>query len=155
MQEQPLDAFLAAHPFFKELDQAYLHLLAGCASNVVFQPGQYLFREGDQANRFFAIRQGKVALEIAVPGRVAITIETLDDGDVLGWSWIVPPHTKQFDARAVELTRALAFDATCLRGKCEHDPKLGFELMKRFTQLLGQRLQATRLQLLDVYTSSA
>ena len=95
-----------------------------------------------------------MAVEIFVPGSGPIVIQTLEAGEVLGWSWLVPPHRKQFDARALEVTVALKFDAACLRTKCEEDPKLGYELLKRFTQILGQRLQATRLQLLDVYNVS-
>ena len=148
---ETLESFLAEHPFFKGLDRKYIRLMAGCASNVRFDPGQYVFREHDDAKRFYAIRQGQIALEIYAPGRGSITIETLDDGDILGWSWLIPPHKKQFDARVIAVTRALAFDAACLRKKCEKDPRLGYELLRRFATIIGQRLQATRLQLLDLY----
>ncbi len=77
--------------------------------------------------------------------------QTVAEGDVLGWSWLFPPYRWVFDAQALELTRALVFDGTCLRGKCEDDHNLGYELMKRFAHVVVQRLQATRLQLLDVY----
>ena len=148
---QTLENFLAAHPFFEGLKPQYLTLLAGCASNVRFAEGAYLFREGEASKHFYAIRDGRVALEIAAPAIGAITVETAGSGDVVGWSWLIPPHQKRFDARAVETTRALRFDAQCLRAKCEHDTAFGYELLKRFAQLIGQRLQATRLQLLDVY----
>ena len=146
-----LETFLAQHPFFAGMTPPHLQWLAGCASNVRFEAGTYLFREGDASQHFYAIRRGQVALEIMAPGFEPITIETLEAGDVLGWSWLLPPHTKQFDAPAVEDTVALAFDAPCLRAKCEQDAQLGYELLKRFARLIGQRLQATRLQLLDVY----
>jgi CRP-like cAMP-binding protein len=152
---ETLDRYLSEHAFFKGLDEGYIRWLASCASNVKFDAGQYIFREGDEADKFFAIRHGTVALEIFAPGKAqdAITIQTVGEGEILGWSWLVPPHKKQFSARVVELTRMLAFDADCLRAKCEEDPKLGYEIFKRFTQILGQRLQATRLQLLDIYAS--
>ena len=146
-----LETFLAQHPFFAGMAPHQLQWLAACASNVRFEAGTYLFHEGDAANHFYAIRQGQVALEIVAPGFEPITIETLEQGDILGWSWLVPPYTKQFDARAVDHVVALAFDAACFRAKCEQDPALGYELLKRFARLIGQRLQATRLQLLDVY----
>jgi CRP-like cAMP-binding protein len=72
-------------------------------------------------------------------------------GEVLGWSWLIPPYHWKFDARAIEQTRALALDGKCLRTKCEEDHDLGYELLKRFAQIMEERLQATRLQLLDVY----
>jgi CRP/FNR family cyclic AMP-dependent transcriptional regulator len=148
---QPIEAVLAQHPFFQGLAPEYLALIAGCASNVRFPAGTYIFHEGDTANTFYLIRHGVVALEIHVPGRGPVVIDTLHEGDILGWSWLVPPYVKQFDARAVELTRATAFDGTCIRQKCEEDPRLGYELLKRFSQVIGRRLQATRLRLLDLY----
>jgi CRP-like cAMP-binding protein len=148
---QSLEPILAAHPFFKDLAKPYLELLTGCASNVRFEAGEYILRQGEEANNFYIVRHGNVALEMLVPGRGTITIETVGEGEVLGWSWLFPPHHWRFDARAIELTRAIALDGACLRGKCEADHNLGFELMKRFAEIVTQRLQATRLQLLDVY----
>jgi len=146
-----LERLLAEHPFFKGLDPRYIKLIAGCASEVTFKAGDFVFREGDPAAHFWLIRQGKISLEIFAPGQGPVMIETLGDGDVMGWSWIVTPYKKQYDARALELTRALVFDAMCIRAKCDEEPKLGYELYRRFSQLIGQRLQATRIRLLDLY----
>jgi CRP-like cAMP-binding protein len=146
-----LETILAQHPFFKGLDHQHLHLLVGCASNVVFEQGQTIFREGEQANQFYLIREGRVALEVHAAGIGTIAIETLQSGDILGWSWLVPPYRWHFDARAVETTRAISIDGECLRNKCEQDRDLGYELLKRFAEIITQRLMATRLQLLDVY----
>ena len=148
---QTLEPVLAEHPFFQGLAPEYLRVLVGCASNVRFEAGQQIFREGEEANEFYLIRHGKVALEVYVPGRGSITIQTLGAGEILGWSWLVPPYQWRFDARAVELVRAIALDGKCLRTKCEDDPRLGFALLKRFAHVMTERLQATRLQLLDVY----
>lgn len=142
---------VAEHPFFQGLDAAHLQLLAGCAKNVHFDAGQYLAHEGDDADRFYALRLGQVAIEAFAPGRGPMVIETVQAGGVVGWSWLFPPHRWRFDARAVELTRALAFDGACLRGKCEQDPVLGHQFMKRFAGVLIHRLQGARLQLLDIY----
>jgi len=120
---------------------------------VRFGAGTFLFREGGAADRCFLIRDGKIALEIAAPGRGAIIVQTLAAGDVAGFSWLLEPHQWQFDGRVVEPVRAFALDGTCLRGKCAEDPRLGFELTQLFARLAIQRLQATRLQLLDVYGS--
>ncbi len=148
-----LERLLSEHPFFKDLDPRYIQLIAGCAREVTFKAGEFIFREGDPSSHFWLIRSGKISLEVFAPGRGPIMIETLGEGDVMGWSWAVPPYRKQYDARALELTRALEFDAMCIRGKCDEEPKLGYELFKRFSQLIGQRLQATRLRLIDIYGS--
>ena len=149
-----LEKYLAEHAFLKDLDKKYLELLAGCATNVRFNEGDYIFREGQEANQFFLIRQGIVSLELYSPQKGAIPIKTLSEGEVLGWSWLLPPYHWHFDARAVETTRAFALDGKCLRMKCEQDHSLGYQLFKRFAYIVQEALQATRLQLLDVYKSS-
>jgi len=148
---ETLEPLLAEHPFFKGLEPHHIRLLVGCASNVRFNPGEFLFREGEEANKFFVIRYGKVSVEVYQPQKGPLTIQTLGDGDVLGWSWLVSPYQWRFDARAMELTRAIALDGKCLRGKCEDDHGLGYELLKRFAGMIADRLEATRVQLLDIY----
>lgn len=140
---------LGEHPFFAGLDPGYLDLLAGCGVNVVLE-GE-VFREGDSADRFYVLRDGRVALEVHVPHRGGIVVETLGPGSVLGWSWLFPPYRWRFDARALEPVRAIALDGTCLRGKCDEDPRLGYELVRRFGRVLLERLEATRIRLLDLY----
>jgi len=148
---QTLEPLLRGHKFFAGLEPDYLSLLAGCAANEVFPADSFLFREGDPAETFYLIREGKVALEIAAPGRGALVVQTLGEGDVAGFSWLIAPHHWEFDGRAVERVRAVRMDGACLRGKCDADPRLGYDLMRRFAGLTATRLQATRLQLLDVY----
>ena len=148
---ETIDTLLRDVPVFHGLPADDLTLLAGCAQNVHFDAGAVLFREGDAADTFFLIRHGSVALEMYVPARGPAIIETLEAGEVVGWSWLFPPYRWHFDARALTPIRATAFDGACLRGKCEDDPKLGFELMSRFAQVLIERLQWTRLRLLDLY----
>jgi CRP-like cAMP-binding protein len=146
-----LDALLSRHPFFAGLAPSYLALVAGCAQNVHFRKGAYLAREGDAADRFFAIRGGRVAVETHAPPRGPITVQTLGEGEILGWSWLFPPYVWQFDARALDDVRATAFDGACLRAKCDADPALGYDLMKRLAHLVSVRLEAARRQLLDMY----
>jgi CRP-like cAMP-binding protein len=146
-----LEPLLRGHEFFRDLDPGYVGLLVGCASNVRFAEAEFLFREGEPAAEFFLIREGKVTIEIAAPGRGRITVQTVSEGGVVGFSWLLEPHRYVFDGRAVSQVRALAMDGVCLRGKCEQDPRLGYALMQRFARLAVTRLQAARLQLLDVY----
>jgi len=148
---QGLDELIAASPVFAGLPARHLDLIAGCARNEHVERGALLFREGADADRFFLIRKGAVALELPAPGRGPLRIETLHDADVAGWSWLFPPHRWKFDGRATAPTSVIAFDGGCLRGKCETDHELGHQLMRRFAACLVERLQATRLQLLDVY----
>lgn len=146
-----LDEILQQHPFFVGAPAELVRLVAGCARNQVFREGEYLFHQGGSADEFFLIRQGKVALEIDAPGREPIVFETTGVGEFVGASWLIPPYRWLFGARAIELTRATGIDAACLRGKCEADHDLGYEMMKRFIPVLVKRLEATRLQILDVY----
>lgn len=146
-----LDAVLADVPLLADLPAEQLELLAGCASNVHVRAGAGLFREGDPADVFYVVREGTVALELHAPPRGSLTIETIGSGELLGWSWLFPPYRWHFDARALTALRATAIDGACLRGKCDDDPALGYALMSRFAQVLMERLQATRLRLLDVY----
>ncbi len=148
---QTLDELIAAAPMFAGLAPEHLALIAGCASNERVDAGEYLFREGTPADRFFLIRTGAVSLEIDAPGAGALVIETLHQGDVAGWSWLFEPYRWELDARAREPVGVVAFDGLCLRGKCDVDHELGYQLMRRFAASLTERLQATRLQLLDVY----
>ena len=117
----------------------------------VFKPDEYLFHAEDPADWIYLVRHGRVALELATPGRGAVQFETVGEGEIVGLTWLLPPYRWGYDARAAELTRAIALDARCLRDKCEADHDLGYEMLKRFLPVLVQRLQATRLQMLDVY----
>lgn len=148
---QTLEPLLAEHPFFQGLPPDDIALLTGCASNVVFKAGEVIRREGDAANEFFVIRQGKVALELYLPERGQVVLQTVGAGEIFGWSWLIPPHEWRFDARALELTRVLALDGKCLRQKFDAHPRLGYALLQRVAQVFAERLLAARLQLLDVY----
>ena len=142
---------LSDAPFFAGLRPETIELVAGCGSNVQFEQGALIFREGEQADAFYLLRHGSIAIEAYAPTSGPLVIETLETGDVLGWSWLFTPHRWHFDAHALTAVRATAFDGACLRGKCDADPQLGYELVSRFAQTLIERLQWTRLRLLDVY----
>ena len=148
---QTLETILANHPFFKGFEPHYMQLITGCASNVRFKAGTYIFREGEPASSFYIIRQGKVALQAMAAQRGSLIIQTIEDGEVLGWSWLFPPYRWHFGARAIEETRAIVLDGVCLREKGEADHDFGYELVKRVAQIMMERLQATRLQALDIY----
>ncbi len=152
---ETLEHILAEHPLLSGLEPRLLGLLVGCASNVRFNAGQYVLRDGESSDKFYLIRHGRVAVEVAVPGKGPIIIQTIGEGEALGWSWLVPPFRRRFDARAMELVRAIALDGKCLRTKFDQDCELGYNMMKRFAPVMAQRIEATRLQLLDMYGTHA
>ena len=148
---QSIADLTAAMPAFAGLTSRHVELIADCGATARFAADEPLFRAGEPAERFYVIRRGSVTLELAVPEHEPVTIETLHDGELLGWSWLFDPHRWMFDAHALEATSAIEFDGACLRRKCEYDHELGYQLMRCFAAVLIDRLQATRLQLLDVY----
>lgn len=148
---ETLEPLLKSHPFFKDLDPSFITILVGCAANRLFPKGAYLTRAGEEANEFYLIRHGLVSIETSNGRGDPVVLQTADDGDIIGWSWLVPPYFWHFDVRAEVDTRVFVLDGACIRKKCEENCKLGYELLKRFAQIIERRLEATRLQLLDVY----
>jgi CRP/FNR family transcriptional regulator, cyclic AMP receptor protein len=151
MQVQTVEQLIAKAPVFAGLEPSQFELIAGCARTAHVEAGMRLMKEGDPADRFFLIRHGTVALEIDSAGRGPLVIQTLQDGEVVGWSWLFAPYRWAMDGRAVTECALVTFDASCLRGKVEADHELGYQLMSRFAANIVDRLQATRLQLIDVY----
>lgn len=150
-----LERILSEHRFFHGLDKDFLELAAGCAKNVRFDAGQFIFHEGEAADQFYLVREGRVALQVSAPGRGAGIFLTIEPGEVFGVNWLVPPYRWVYDAKALEPSRAISMDARCLRNKCEADHNLGYEIMKRLMPVLIERLHETRLQYLDLYRSHA
>ena len=144
-----LTEFLGAHPFFKGLQPAHLNLLAGCTREVDFAEGQYIQREGEPANTFYLVQQGQVVVEASSPPLGVLGILTVAPGEIFGFHWLFPPYQWAFDYRASEATQALEVDGRCMRGECEQDHELGYQLMWRFAEVLSKTLNATRYQLLD------
>jgi CRP/FNR family transcriptional regulator, cyclic AMP receptor protein len=154
MEKENLTDILNQHPFLHGMSDEHMQTLVGCAMNVRFPEGSSLIREGELANKFFLIRTGRVALEMDVSGKGPLRIQTTGPGEVLGWSWLISPYRWHFTGTAVMDTRAIALDAECLRNKCETDPDFGYDMLKRLALVMERRLEATRLQLLDMYGMS-
>lgn len=151
---EPLQEMIVKHPFWAGLDPQYFDLLLGCATFERFGAGQPIFKEGGNADQFYLIQNGHVTIGAFVPGRGAVTIQTVSAGDALGWSWLSPPYQWHFSARASDVTETIVFAAKTLRDKAEQNHDFGYELIKRVSKLLLQRLQETRLVLIDFYDSS-
>ena len=150
-----IEGLLAGHPFFADLPPPYLNLIVGCARNMRLDADQFLGRTGEAADEFYLIRAGRVAVQTAVPGRGGVTLQTMREGDIAGWSWLFPPYQWTFDLKVAEPGLAIAMNGRCLRQKCDDDPRLGYTLIQRFSRIMTERLRATRLQLLDVYGNHA
>lgn len=149
-----LTRLLEAHPFLEGLAASQVAALVGCAKNLRFEAGAYLLREGDEARTVYLLREGRVSLDVHLPGKSPLRVETVGAGDVLGLSWMSPPARVHLDARALDTVIALELDGACLRAKMEADPVLGYAIAKRLLALTHQRLERVRLQRLDVYRAS-
>lgn len=145
---------LAAQPFFEEIDSCYLKQIADAVSYETVDQGDYLFRVGDKADRFYLIESGKINIlteklenqDFDQPAPVAI--QTLGAGEVVGWSWFLEPYEWRFDAKVVEgPAKLITVEAKHLRAQCEEDPTLGYEILKRLLGAVSERLTATRMQL--------
>lgn len=146
---EALSATISGHRLFRDLEPRYLALLAEVAMFKEFPAGEVIFREGDPANRFYLILEGEVALESAQRDGAPVVLQTIGRDDVLGWSWLFPPYYWRFDARAVTPTKAIFFYGTWLRDSCERDHDFGYEMIKRMSAVMIERLQATRKKLAE------
>jgi CRP-like cAMP-binding protein len=146
-----VEQMLAEHEFMAGMPAEYLARIAGFSKLKVCQPDQYLFRCGDPADCFYLIRDGMLAIEVYHESRGSLIVQTLNSGKVVGWSWLVPPYRWTFEVRAVSFTRGICINGDRLREACDADPRLGYEILKRFTLVFADRLNAARVQLLDLY----
>ena len=151
MKSENFLEIVKGHPFMKELLPEHLDKLGELAQDARFERDQIIFREGDASSFFYLLLSGKVALEVTAVGRT-IRIQTVSDGQELGWSSVLPSEGKHFQARALSSVRALVFDGARLREACAEDPSFGYALLRRLLAVVADRLQATRVQLLDMYS---
>ena len=151
MTIRTMDRILSEHPLFRDLSQEYLTLLAGCAHNELFKPGEFVYRHGEDADHFYLIRRGTVALETSTVERGVVTIQTLSKDDLVGYSWLLPPYRYHNDAHALKWTLAVSINARCLRDKCDINHDLGYQLMRRFLPVIADRLKHAELQMMNVY----
>jgi CRP/FNR family transcriptional regulator, cyclic AMP receptor protein len=140
-------ATLATHPFLRGMSPDHLAILAAAGSDVTFPARHRLFEDGGHAGRFWLIQSGCVALDLNVPGQGLVRIETIGMSELLGWSWLFPPFTWAFGAVTVSPVQAFEFDGRAVRASCAADPAFGYELTRRFTAVIANRLQATRIRL--------
>lgn len=131
-----VEQYLRDHEFFKDLENGYLKAISACATAVGFDEGEYVLRAGAGASAFYIITEGDV--EIQHQSRI---LTVLKPGDVLGWSWLFPPYTWHFDARAKSLVRAIVLDGQCVRDRCENDHTFGYKIVSLFSEIAINRLE--------------
>ncbi|MEQ9300073.1 MAG: cyclic nucleotide-binding domain-containing protein [Cyclobacteriaceae bacterium] len=146
-----LKEILSELSFFSAMSEEMLEFIAGCGQNMHFAPNEYVGKENESADYLFVIRKGNIAVQLAHPTKGALTLRSLHDGEIAGFSWIIPPYRMQFDLLAREHTSVVALDGNCVRKKCEQDHHLGYLMMKESATIMNKRLEDTRMQLMDVY----
>jgi len=150
METETLEKMLDEHPFFRGMKAQHLRNIVESATVVRFEPGEVIFHEGEPAHRFYVMRTGRVALQLVSYRIDPFTLMTLEQGDIIGWSWLFPPYRWKFTAKALEVTRAISLDGKSVCTKCDEDHELGYELMKRFAQVIDKRIEALSVHLVEV-----
>jgi len=141
--------FLSAHKFFKGLNEDFITLLSEYATERQVKSGDVLFQPGKPADKFYLLRNGRVSVQVPALVGPSLELQVLGENQILGWSWLIPPYRWNFLARAMEDTDLLEFDGSAILKRCEQDPKFGYELFKRFTALMSERLDAARQKMMD------
>ncbi len=146
-------AELAAHPFLRGMPDGQVAQLAEVATAAYVPVGHRFFEEGGHARRFWLIRDGHVALDLSVPGQPSLIVETLGAGDMMGVSWLSPPHEWQYGAKALEDTRTFELDGAAVIARCDADPALGYQFFVRLMTVATRRLHSSRIRMLDLYAA--
>jgi CRP-like cAMP-binding protein len=146
-----LAAQLAKAPLFRHLASEHLQAVSGCAAQEAHPAEELLLRQGEQADALYLLLSGSASLELEVPGRAPLVIATLGAGELVGASWVLSTSRVQFDVRARTALEVIRFDVACLQARFDADPALGHAFCRRFLAVVAERLQATRLQLMDLY----
>ena len=149
MTNQSITEYLLGHEFFSELSEDLIISLREYVNMIKLKKGQMLFQQGDRADKFYIIRNGRISIQIPALTGPTLKIQDLNTDQVLGWSWLISPYQWQFQAKVEEDSKLLEFDGTRILAKCEQEPKFGYELLKRFASLMSDRLDASRQKMMD------
>jgi len=154
MRQKTLKERLRTNPWFERLSDEHYEKMVSIATIVKWPAGKDIFREGDEDLYLYLILKGRVAIDISYPTRGRVRILTLNEDEIFGWSAVLPVvKIKTAGAHTILDTEAVAFDADALREICEQDHELGFLVYRRLTNVIAGRLSATRMQLLDMYST--
>jgi len=145
----PTPHVLSELPFFRDFNRESLRLLSASAMHVRLEPGVEIFREGEPADRFYVLRSGRIAIETRGPDGQPMVVQVLGAGELVGWSWLLPPHRWQFSARTLEPVDAICFAGSRLRQACDAEQTLGYQMVRGMAESLVQRLAAARTKLAE------
>ncbi|MDD5462241.1 MAG: cyclic nucleotide-binding domain-containing protein [Methylococcales bacterium] len=149
MSNQSTTDYLSTHEFFVEISDDILQFLCECSSTHEIKKEQILFRQGEHADKFYVVRNGRIAMQIPAILGPALDIQTLGKDQVLGWSWLISPYKWNFQTKAEEDSELLQFDGKAILARCEQEPKFGYELLKKFAGLMSAGLNAARQKMMD------
>lgn len=149
MTNGDIEKFLAGHDFFKGLEDEDIRFLAGKAQMRQLDKEEVLFRYDAPASRFFLLARGRISLEVAAIEGPPLELQELGDGAILGWSWLIAPYRWSFQARAEVPSEVIEFDGKAILERCERNPSFGYELLKRFSSLMSERLEFARRRMMD------
>jgi CRP/FNR family transcriptional regulator, cyclic AMP receptor protein len=149
MLNQSTAEYLSEHDFFSGFDDGILKFLCDCSSEFAIKKGQILFRQGENADKFYVIRSGLISIQMPAIMGPSLEIQTLRKDQVLGWSWLISPYKWNFQAMPEEDSELLMFDGTAILARCDQEPKFGYELLKKFTVLMSKRLDVARQKMMD------
>ena len=149
MNNQSITEYLSAHEFFSEFSDDSLKFLCECSSTREIKKGQILFLQGEHADKFYVVRSGRISIQMPAIMGPTLEIQTVDEDQVLGWSWLISPYKWNFQTKAEEDSELLQFDGTAILARCEQEPKFGYELLKKFAGLMSVRLNAARQKMMD------
>ena len=149
MSNPSITEYLSAHEFFSEFSDDVLKFLCECSSMREIKKGQILFRQGEHADKFYVVRSGLISIQMPAIMGPTLEIQTVNENQVLGWSWLIPPYKWNFQTKAEEDSELLQFDGAAILARCEQEPKFGYELLKKFAGLMSVRLNAARQKMMD------
>lgn len=148
MNDQSIAEYLSSHEFFFGLNDNFLQFLCECASEFAIKKGQILFQQGENADKFYIVRSGRISIQIPAIIGPNLEIQTLGKDQVLGWSWLIPPFKWNFQAMPEEDSELIMFDGATILERCEQEPRFGYELLKKFSALMSIRLDAARQKMM-------
>ena len=149
MSNQLITEYLSVHEFFSEFSDDDLKFLCEYSSTREIKKGQILFLQGENADRFYVVRNGRISLQMPAIMGPTLEIQTVDEDQVLGWSWLISPYKWNFQTKVEEDSELLQFDGVAILARCEQEPKFGYELLKKFAGLMSVRLNAARQKMMD------
>ncbi len=154
MGNPALRAILDNNAFFAGMDDTHLDFISDHAMEKHIETGHVIFRQGEHADKFFLVLDGAINVEIPALYGPTLTIQNLKSGHMLGWSWLISPYEWDFQAKVEESTQLLEFDGAAILKHCDDDPNFGYAFLRRFTELMSERLHAARQRMMDEWNPS-